>query len=54
MLVSIIKKRLQLNADLHTILRILSLTLFEKTPLDTDIYIRLKNRQTPQIAGAVL
>jgi len=32
-LVAIIKKRLALNADLYTILQILSLTLFEKTPL---------------------
>ena len=33
-LVAIIKKRLQLKANLYTILRILSLALFEKTPLD--------------------
>ena len=33
-LVAIIKKRLRLKADLYTILQILSLTLFEKTPLD--------------------
>lgn len=33
-LVAIIKKRLQLKSDLYTILQILSLTLFEKTPLD--------------------
>ena len=33
-LVAIIKKRLNLKADLYTILQILSLTLFEKTPLD--------------------
>jgi hypothetical protein len=33
-LVAIIKKRLSLNADLYTILQVLSLTLFEKTPLD--------------------
>jgi hypothetical protein len=32
-LVAIIKKRLGINADLYTILQILSLTLFEKTPL---------------------
>ncbi len=31
-LVAIIKKRLGINADLYTILQILSLTLFEKTP----------------------
>jgi len=33
-LVAIIKKRLNLTTDLYTILQILSLTLFEKTPLD--------------------
>jgi len=33
-LVAIIKKRLNLNTDLSTILQILSLPLFEKTPLD--------------------
>ena len=32
-LVAIIKKRLNIGADLYTILQILSLTLFEKTPL---------------------
>ena len=33
-LVAIIKKRLDLKPDLYTILQILSLTLFEKTPLE--------------------
>jgi hypothetical protein len=33
-LVAIIKKRLDVKASLYTILQILSLTLFEKTPLD--------------------
>ena len=33
-LVAIIKKRLNLSTDLYTILQILSLTLFEKVPLD--------------------
>ena len=33
-LVAIVKKRLQLNASLYQILQILSLTLFERTPLD--------------------
>lgn len=33
-LVAIVKKRLKLDASLYTILQILSLTLFEKTPLD--------------------
>ncbi len=33
-LVAIVKKRLQLEASLHSLLQILSLTLFEKVPLD--------------------
>ncbi len=33
-LIAIIKKRLNLETELYTILQILSLTLFEKTPLD--------------------
>jgi len=33
-LIAIIKKRLDIEMDLYTILQILSLTLFEKTPLE--------------------
>ena len=33
MLVAIVKKRLGLKQDLYTLLQILSLTLFEKTPI---------------------
>ena len=33
-LIAIIKKRLRLEPNLYTILQILSLTVFEKTPLD--------------------
>ena len=33
LLVAILKKRLHLNASLYTVLQILSLTLFEKTPI---------------------
>jgi len=33
-LVAIVKKRLKTEASLYTILQILSLTLFEKAPLD--------------------
>jgi hypothetical protein len=33
LLVAILKKRLHLEASLYTILQILSLTLFEKTPI---------------------
>ncbi len=41
-LVAIVKKRLKTEASLYTILQILSLTLFEKTPLDQ----LLKNTET--------
>jgi len=41
-LVAIVKKRLKTEASLYTILQILSLTLFEKTPLDQ----LLKNMET--------
>jgi hypothetical protein len=43
-LVAIVKKRLKTEASLYTILQILSLTLFEKTPLDqllTNIDIKM-------------
>jgi hypothetical protein len=33
-LIAILKKRLKLDASMHTILQILSVTVFEKTPLD--------------------
>ena len=42
-LVAIVKKRLKTEASLYTILQILSLTLFEKTPLDQ----LLTNMETP-------
>ena len=38
-LVAIIKKQLKLETELYTILQILSLTLFEKTPLDQLLMI---------------
>ena len=42
-LVAIVKKRLNTEASLYKILQILSLTLFEKTPLDQLV----KNSETP-------
>jgi hypothetical protein len=45
-LVAIVKKRLKVAASLHEILQILSLTMFEKTPLD-----QLLNRS---VEGAIL
>jgi hypothetical protein len=37
-LVAIVRKRLGLDLELHTMLQILSVTLFEKTPLDSSTY----------------
>jgi hypothetical protein len=36
-LIAIIKKELQLSASLHTLLQILSVTLFEKMPLQQTL-----------------
>ncbi len=44
-LVAIIRKRLHIEESLHTILQILSLTIFEKTPLN-----QLFDTKTPQIS----
>jgi hypothetical protein len=47
-LVAIVKKRLDVDASLYTILQVLSLTLFEKTPL---IQLLDNNAVTPQESG---
>ena len=47
-LVSIVKKRLSIKASLYTILQILSLTLFEKTPLDQLLKETEQNTTVPQ------
>ena len=49
-LVAIVKKRLGVEASLYTILQILSLTLFEKTPLDqllNDKALQNLNEENP-------
>jgi len=46
-LVDIVKKRLDIEASLYTILQISSLTLFEKIPLDQ----LLKNTETQMAAS---
>jgi hypothetical protein len=46
-LVAIIKKQLQLDSSLHTLLQILSLTLFEKLPLQQVVArTAVKNNDT--------
>ncbi|MDP6926430.1 MAG: transposase, partial [Rhodospirillales bacterium] len=47
-LVAIIKKRLNIKADLYTILQILSLTLFEKTSL---IQLLAESEHTMEVSG---
>ena len=39
-LIAIVKKRLDLDASLYTLLQIFSVTLFEKTPLNRDLLDR--------------
>jgi hypothetical protein len=46
-LVAIVKKRLNTEASLYTILQILSLTLFEKTTLD-QLLKNVEMQMTPQ------
>jgi hypothetical protein len=49
-LIAIIKKRLKLELELYTILQILSLSLFEKIPLDqllTDVENKGENNDKP-------
>ena len=51
-LVAIVKKRLGVAASLYTILQILSLTLFEKTPLDQLLNdIARKRTEEIQLVG---
>jgi len=47
-LVAIVKKRLNTEASLYTILQILSLTLFEKTPIDQLLKNTETQMSTPQ------
>ena len=48
-LVAIVRKRLKLEASMHEILQILSLTLFEKTPLDELLTLSLIESTPSQI-----
>ncbi len=48
-LVAIVKKRLNIEASLYTILQILSLTLFEKTPIDQLLKNMEPNMDTQEI-----
>ena len=50
-LVAIVRKRLKLEASMHEILQILSLTLFEKTPLDELLTLSPQRTDQPHIAN---
>ena len=47
-LVAIIRKRLQLDLNLYTILQILSVTLFEKVPLD-QLFANYDYKNLPEL-----
>ena len=46
-LIAIVKKRLRVKASLYTMLQVLSLTPFEKTPMDRDFFEDNYNTQQP-------
>ena len=52
-LVAIVKKRLELHASLYELLQILSLTMFERTPLDqllaSSVYTTMPNASSNQL-----
>ena len=50
-LVAIVKKRLKLEASLYTLLQILSVTLFEKLPLDQALTLDADKGVTSQITN---
>jgi len=53
-LVAIIKKRLHLTASLYEILQILSLTMFEKIPLDQLLAQTMSNEIQPVSANQLI
>ena len=53
-LVAIVKKRLNLPASLYEMLQILSLTVFEKTPLDQLLSQSVANDSQPQSANQLI
>ena len=53
-LVAIVRKRLKLEASMHEILQILSLTLFEKTPLDQLLTLSVEGPKQPDDANQLI
>jgi hypothetical protein len=52
-LVAIVKKRLKIQASLYEMLQILSLTMFEQTPLDT-LFSQIRSGQNAADAAKQL
>lgn len=50
-LVAVVRKRLQLEASMHEILQVLSLTLFEQTPLDQLLTLNPRMPNNPEISN---
>ncbi|MCI0590009.1 MAG: IS4 family transposase, partial [Gammaproteobacteria bacterium] len=50
-LVAIVKKRLHLSASLYEMLQILSLTMFERTPLDQLLTLTVAQQKAPAFAN---
>ncbi len=50
-LVAIVKKRLTLSASLYEMLQILSLTMFERTPLDQLLTLTVAQQNAPMLAN---
>lgn len=50
-LVAIVKKRLNLSASLYEMLQILSLTMFERTPLDQLLTLTVAQQNAPMLAN---
>ena len=53
-LVAIVRKRLRLEASMHEILQILSLSLFEKTPLDQLLALPVEGSNQPGSANQLI
>ena len=53
-LVAIVRKRLKLEASMHEILQILSLSLFEKIPLDQLLTLNVPGQQMPDSANQLI
>lgn len=53
-LVAIVRKRLRLQASMHEILQILSLSLFEKTPLDRLLALAAEGPNSPDSANQLI